>query len=152
RPTHRAAYVEPVLTSSFAYRFPAMTVTITDPGHEETLVGSTVFLFNLPRYALGLPFAPTALGDDGLLDLVVFRKPGPLRALHYLWLVLRGAHLRQACVAHRKVRRASITTTGQVPVQLDGDPFDTLSGDAEAGWEVEVLPGAIEVMVPQAGE
>ena len=148
RPTHRAAYVEPVLTSSFAYGFPPMSVTITDPGHEETLVGSTVFVFNLPRYALGLPFAPTALGDDGWLDLVVFRNPGPFQALHYLWLVVRGLHLRRPGVSHRKVRRALITTTGRVPVQLDGDPGGFLEGGPGNGWEVDVLPGAIDVMVP----
>ncbi len=149
-PTHRAAYVEPVLTSSFAYQFPAMTVTVTDPGAEETLVGSTVFVFNLPRYALGLPFAPTALGDDGLLDLVVFRDPGPFRALHYLWLVIRGLHLRRPGVTHRKVRRALIATGGRVPVQLDGDPGGFLDGGPEGGWVVDVLPAAVDVMVPPA--
>ncbi|MCA1684621.1 MAG: diacylglycerol kinase, partial [Planctomycetia bacterium] len=148
RPTHRAAYVESVLTSSFAYRFPAMTVTITDPGCEETLVGSTVFVFNLPRYALGLPFAPTALGDDGLLDLVVFRNPGPFQALHYLWLVFRGLHLRRPGIELRKVRRVLITTTERVPVQFDGDPGGILDGGFAGGWEVDVLPGAMDVMVP----
>ncbi len=148
RPTHRAAYVEPVLSSSFAYRFPAMTVTIADPGHEETLVGSTVFVFNLPRYALGLPFAPTALGDDGLLDLVVFRKPGPFQALHYLWLVVRGLHMRRPGVEHRKVRRARITTEARIPVQLDGDPGGFLDGGPAGAWEIGVLPGAIDVLVP----
>src|SRR5262249_40642435 len=83
-PTHPAAYVEPVLRSSFGYRFPRLTVAITDPCREETLTGAIAFVFNLPRYALGLPIAPTAQGDDGWLDLVVFRDAGPLRALRYL--------------------------------------------------------------------
>ena len=91
RPTHRAAYVEPVLRASFGYRFPTLTITT---GEGESLVGTTAFLFNLPRYALGLPIAPAARGDDGLLDLVVFRDAGPLRALHYLWMVFRGLHLQ----------------------------------------------------------
>src|SRR5262249_7517387 len=95
RPTNRAAYVDPVLRSRFEYRFPSMTVQVADPGAQETLTGSTVFVFNLPRYALGLPFAPTARGDDGWLDLIVFQKPGAFHALHYLWLVLRRLHLRR---------------------------------------------------------
>ena len=58
RPTHRIAYVWPILRSSFSYRFPLITVRIADPDAEEVLTGTTVFVFNAPRYALGLPFVP----------------------------------------------------------------------------------------------
>jgi diacylglycerol kinase (ATP) len=146
--THRAAYVEPVLRSSFTYRFPPLTLTIEGgDGPEETLVGTTAFVFNLPRYALGLPFAPSAQGDDGWLDLVVFRDPGPFRALHYLWLVVRGLHLDRPGISHRRVRRLAIEASGVVPVQLDGDP----GGLVEPGKPpriIEVLPRAVEVLVP----
>jgi diacylglycerol kinase family enzyme len=146
RPTHRGAYVEPVLRSSLDYRFPNITVRIADPGHEETLVGSMIFLFNLPSYALGLPVAPSARGDDGWLDLVVFRKPGSLRALYYLWLVLWKLHLRRPGVDHRRVRRVVISASEPVPVQLDGDPGGFVNGTDP--WNVEVLPRAIDVIVP----
>jgi diacylglycerol kinase (ATP) len=149
RPTNRAAYVEPVLRSSFAYEFHPMEVTITDAGREETLIGSNIFVFNLPRYALGLPFAPSARGDDGLLDLVVFRKPGPFHALHYLWLIFRGLHLTRPGVEHRQVSRAIITAAQTVPVQLDGDPGGFLTGGSENAWIVEALPAAINVLVPR---
>ena len=79
RPTHRIAYVVPILRSSLSYRFPPITVRIVDAGAEEVLTGTTVFVFNAPRYALGLPFVPTARDDDGWLDLIVFRKPGPFK-------------------------------------------------------------------------
>ena len=150
RTTHRAAYVESVLRSSFAYRFPELTLTLEGiDGEEETLVGTTAFVFNLPRYALGLPFAPAARGDDGHLDLVVFRDPGPFRALHYLWLVVRGLHLDRPGIVHRKVRRVAIEAQGVVPVQLDGDP----GGVVEPGSPriIEVLPRAVEVLVPARG-
>lgn len=147
RPTHRAAYVEPVLRSSFSYRFPELTVRVDDPGAEETIVGTTVFVFNLPRYALGLPFAPTALGDDGRLDLVVFRKPGPFRALHYLWLVLRGVHLRRDDVQHRRVRGATIVAPEAVPFQLDGDPGGIVDPASGGPLDVGVLAGEVDVIV-----
>lgn len=146
RPTHRGAYVESVIRSTLKYRFPQLTVNITDPGHEETLVGTSVFLFNLPRYALGLPFAPTALGDDGFLDLIVFREAGPLRALYYLWLVVRGLHLDRPGVFHRKVRRVDVSAAYPVPIQLDGDPGGHVSTDA--CWSAEVVPHAIDVLIP----
>jgi diacylglycerol kinase (ATP) len=147
RPTHRAAYVEPVLRASFGYKFPALTITT---GEGESLVGTTAFLFNLPRYALGLPIAPAARGDDGLLDLVVFRDAGPLRALHYLWMVFRGLHLRRDGVAHRRVAKVAIASAQTVPVQLDGDPGGFVrSGVSTPPWTVEVLPAALSVMVPE---
>ncbi len=149
RPTHRAAYVEPVLRASLGYRFPPLTIQIEDGERAETLVGSTAFLFNLPRYALGLPFAPTAQGDDGLLDLVVFRNAGPLQALRYLWLVVRGIHLKRAGVFYRKVRRVVISSSEPVPVQLDGDPGGSITPQRQGQpWTVEVLPRAIDVLVP----
>ena len=147
RPTNRAAYVEPILRSSFDYRFPAITVRVEGPGASETLEGSTVFIFNLPRYALGLPFAPSAVGDDGYLDLIVFRKPGAFHALHYLWLVVRGLHLRRPGVEHRRVRKVVVTAQHRIPAQLDGDPGGFLDPEGP-GWDVTTLPGAVDVLVP----
>ncbi len=137
-----------MLQASWAYRFPPLTLQILDPGAEETLTGATAFVFNLPRYALGLPFAPAASGTDGLLDLVVFRDPGPWRALHYLWLVFCNAHLHRPGVFHRRVRKVLISAPEMVPVQLDGDP----AGGVAPGqpWSVEVVPHAIQVLTPAA--
>jgi diacylglycerol kinase (ATP) len=149
RPTHRGAYVEPVLRSTFEYRFPLLSVTIEDPGREESLEGSNAFIFNLPRYALGLPFAPGAQGDDGWLDLIVFRNAGPLHALRYLWMVFRGVHLNKPGVFHRRVRRVVVSCAEEVPVQLDGDPGGTVAAAGEVPpWIVEVLPRALDVLVP----
>ena len=150
RPTNRAAYVEPVLRSSFGYRFPPMTVTVGHGDTAETLVGSTVFVFNLPTYALGLPFAPSARADDGLLDLIVFREPGAFHALHYLWLVVCRLHLRQPGVEHRRVSRVTIAAPERVPVQLDGDPGGFLTPESDGGWTIESLPATLEVMVPSS--
>ena len=148
--THRAAYVEPVLRSSWGYRFPLLTLDVEGmDGRAETLTGTTALVFNLPRYALGLPFAPTARANDGYLDLVLFRDPGPFRALHYLWLVVRGQHLDAPGVAHRRVRRVAITAEATVPIQLDGDPGGAIEPTSAHPWVVEVLPRAISVVVPR---
>ncbi len=150
RTTDRAAYVEPVLRSTFGYRFPPLTVTAEGgDGRRETLTGTTAFVFNLPRYALGLPFAPSAVGDDGWLDLVVFRDPGAFRALHYLWLVVRGLHLDRPGIEHRRVRRVAIEAAATVPIQLDGDPGGAIEPGGPARI-IEVLPGAVGVVVPDA--
>jgi diacylglycerol kinase (ATP) len=178
RPTHRIAYVEPILRSSFSYRFPTISVRVLDPGAEELIRGTTVFVFNLPRYALGLPFAPVARDDDGWLDLVVFRDPGPFHALCYLWKVFCGIHLHDPSVFHRRVRKVVVTAEQPIPVQLDGDPggylvpCDTAVPPRDhptdhrpssttalprqhspiAGnpgeWTIEILPAALTVLTP----
>ncbi|HEV3121228.1 MAG TPA: diacylglycerol kinase family protein, partial [Isosphaeraceae bacterium] len=151
RPTHRGTYVEPVLSASISYKFPPLEITFDSGETEETLVGTSAFLFNLPRYALGLPFAPSARGDDGWLDLVIFRNGGPWNALRYLWLVLLGSHLREPGVHHRRVKRVTIACPEAAPVQLDGDPGGTLAADPSGAlWTAEILPLALEVLVPAA--
>lgn len=162
KPTHRVAYVEPILRSSLFYRFPKIRVRIEDAGREETLVGTTIFVFDLPRYALGIPFVPETRQDDGFLDLIVFRDPGPFQALYYLWRVVLGAHLDDPNVFHRRARRLSLEADDVVPVQLDGDPAGHLlpRGGAPptdpAGepppttgerWAIEVVPKAVQILV-----
>jgi diacylglycerol kinase family enzyme len=122
RPTSRIAYVDPILRSSFTYRFPKISIKIADSQPEEVLRGTTVFVFNLPRYALGLPFAPLARDNDGWLDLVVFREPGPFQALYYLLKVWCGIHLKDPGVFHRRVKKIVLRADEVIPVQLDGDP------------------------------
>jgi diacylglycerol kinase family enzyme len=177
RPTSRLAYVEHVLRSSFSYRFPTISVQIADPGAQEVLRGTTVFFFNLPRYALGLPFVPIARDDDGWLDLVVFRRPGPFQAFYYLCKICLGVHLHDPTVSHRRVRKAVVTARTAIPVQLDGDPGGYVLPDNPvpgaggtpdvggasapsngaisrcaiahpAGWTIEILPSELNVLVP----
>jgi hypothetical protein len=145
------------------------------------LTGTTVFVFNLPRYALGLPFVPEAAVDDGLLDLLVFRDAGPFHALYYLWKVLCRSHLDEPGVFHRRVRKVIVSAAEKVPVQLDGDPGgyimpagapQELQGHAagrdgvsratprdqimldhekNGGRIVEILPGSLEVIPGKKG-
>jgi diacylglycerol kinase (ATP) len=171
RPTSRLAYILPVLRSSFSYKFPTIHVRIENQGVQEVLSGTTVFLFNAPRYALGLPFVPTARDDDGWLDLLIFRDPGAFTALCYLWNVFRGTHLDLPTVFHRRVKTAFVTADDTVPIQIDGDPGGFLRKGADAaalaaggtqsdggaaadgrrpeGWTVVSVPQALEVYAPE---
>ena len=123
RPTHRAAYVEPVLRSSFSYRFPELAVRDRRPGgrgdarRDDGLSSSTCR--DTPSASRSHPRrGATTAGSTWSSSA----SPGPFRALHYLWLVLRGSHLRRDDVQHRRVRSATIASPESVPFQLDGDP------------------------------
>ncbi len=139
----RLTYALPLLQSITEYRYPPIDVEVAETG--ERLRGSLAFLFNVPRYGLGLQIAPDARPEDGLLDLYVFERPGLPALLGYALAVLRGRHLQLADVHHRRVRGVRLSSPGAVPLQTDGDP---------AGWlpaTVEVLPQKLTLVVPGAG-
>jgi diacylglycerol kinase family enzyme len=80
----------------------------------------------------------------------VFQKPGPFRALGYLWKVFRGTHLADPGVFHRRARKVFVTSRDRIPVQIDGDPGGFLppqtADEPAAGWSVEVVPDALSVI------
>jgi diacylglycerol kinase family enzyme len=100
-------------------------------------------VFNLPCYGGGFRVAPQAEGSDGLLDVCSFRRGQLWHGLGYAAAVLLGRHQRAADCTTGRVRRLQLTSTGQVPCQLDGDPAGYLPLD------VEVLPGRLRLIVPQ---
>jgi diacylglycerol kinase family enzyme len=136
---NRITYVVPLIQAIETYRFPPVEVEIADTG--ERLRGATVFLFNLPEYALGLPIAADGSAEDGLLDLCVFEKPGVLSLLRYLGAVWTGKHQKLADFQHRRVRCVRLSAPAQAPVQTDGDPAGCLP------VQIEVVPAAWPLVV-----
>jgi diacylglycerol kinase (ATP) len=136
----RFTYALPIVQLLQDYRYPPIDVEVIDTG--EKLRGSMVFVFNVPRYGLGLPIAAGALADDGLLDAYVFERPGWWALAGYTLAILRGRHLRRPDVHHRRAKGFRLSSSEPVPLQTDGDP---------AGWlpaTVEVLPRKLTLMVP----
>ena len=104
------------------------------------IAGTHAFVFNLPRYALSLPLAPDARDDDGLLNWVVFERPGLRNLLGYVWAVARRRHALRGDVRQGTAARLRIAAQQPLPIQVDGEP---------AGWtpvEVEVAPAALRVI------
>ncbi len=115
------------------------------PALQEILTGTTVFVFNAPRYALGLPFVPTARDDDGWLDLIVFREPGPFQAFYYLWKVFRGTHLDDPSVFHRRVRKVVVTSDGVADSRPDRRRSRRLSVPVPRPPAVPEIPAGVPV-------
>ena len=135
-------YARRVAESLAQFKFPALTVEHPDGDHEN-VVGHHVFLFNFPEYAFRLPICHRACSDDGLLDLLVCRRPGIFRTSRYLWAILRRGHYDMPDVVHYRVKRVVVHSETTAPIQADGDE----AGRTPA--KIEVVPQALTLVVPQ---
>jgi diacylglycerol kinase family enzyme len=94
------------------------------------------------------PFVKLGAGirpDDGLLDVVVMRADSFGQSVRAVWDLLRDAPTAEGIetyVGDARGREIRVETEPVEPVQLDGEP------GGETPFTVNVVPGAIRIMVP----
>ncbi|MCX7671931.1 MAG: diacylglycerol kinase family lipid kinase [Anaerolineae bacterium] len=97
---------------------------------------------NIQLYGVFVRMAPTALLDDGRLDVVCFLGNSPLRtALHAVRAIL-GLHIGDPKVEIYQAQRVEVNTYRPLPVHVDGDAI---------GYTpviIEVVPRALKLLVP----
>jgi diacylglycerol kinase family enzyme len=135
----RAHYLRPIWRTLCAFPYQELRVFADDS--DEPVVGRMVVAANLASYALRLPVVPTARGDDGLLDVRVFRHGSTFHLLRDLSMLMRGRPERMADVTSLRVQRLRIESAVPVPVQADGDPAGTTP------CEITVEPAAARLFV-----
>jgi len=142
---HQLSYAKPLLDSIYRYQYPTIRVRYEGRnGSNETgeINAAWAFVVNLPRYAMGLSFAPQAVGTDGMLDVCTFRHGSLWRGLWYLGHVMAGRHPSLGDCTSARACRVRIEADADVPYQLDGDPGGFLPLD------IEVLPQRLTMLVP----
>lgn len=133
------AYAKPIVDSIRKYRYPIVSVLCDDD--PIPLKIKWAFVFNAPRYAMGLPIAEGANAMDGQLDLCGFRGGNLLNGLVYFAGVLLRQHRRWRDTVIRRAKRIRLTAEEQVPYQIDGDPGGHLPLD------LDVVPKRVNVIV-----
>lgn len=137
----RLSYVQPILESWRKYTYPELRVWLDDePQPRSTRM---VMLFNLPAYAMRLPFAASATGDDGRLDVRLFDRGSTFHTVRYLINVALRRHERLPDVQVATASRVRVECDIPVPIELDGDP------GGMTPTEFHVLPAAQEIVVPE---
>ena len=126
------------------WRPASFTVTVDD-GEPRTLVGYTVAVANSGLYGGGMRLAPGARLDDGQLELVIISDLPRLRFLLLMPSVFKGEHVNRPEVEIVRARRVRIAASRPFTLYADGDPI------AELPAEIEVLPAAVQTIVPTAG-
>jgi YegS/Rv2252/BmrU family lipid kinase len=122
--------------------------------HEITLDGvrtktraAEVMIANFGRMAAGLSPRRPVLPDDGLLEVIVMRASGPIRALEATWEALRQTDLGDSAGGHvfrAQARKVRIATARPRLVEIDGSVV------GRTPVRMSILPAALTVIVPAA--
>lgn len=134
------SYAWPIWEALRQFSHPPLRVYVDDDPQPKP--ARLVIAVNLPAYALGIPFAPWASGQDGRLDLCLFQRGSTFQMVRYLAHVVAGRHQQLADVTCLKASRVRVEADVPVAWQMDGDP----AGFTPA--ELRVLPNALEVFAP----
>ena len=135
----RLSYLRPVLRAMCKYKFPKINIRIDDG---EPLECCWAMVFNLPRYAAGLKIEPDAVGNDGQLDVIAFKRGSILSGLKYVAGIGLGRHLNFDDVVRRRGSKIEITSNLRVPFQLDGDYAGHLP------LSITTIPGTVHLLLP----
>lgn len=119
----RLSYARLIWQAIHAYRHPQMAVYID--GAPTPHMGKLAVITNVPMYAMTLPIARRAIGNDGVLDLHLFREGSLFQLARYLYHIVRGSHERLADVVHVTGREFRIECEELLPLQIDGDAAGT---------------------------
>lgn len=146
----RWAYRYQAIKAWLTYRWPVHKIhyRIDDSSHEEFIQGQWIFVFNIPKYATDLHILDNADPSDGLIDLGMFTKSGPLRGLFQYFDALRGRHRQRSDWTERRVtelRCENITASNQSSSYTSTYQFDGDSG-GNMPMVIRVLPKRLKLL------
>ncbi len=144
------SYLKPIFKSLFGYRFAKMKIERFDgkDWHEISNQSRWAFFFNINRYGWGLPLAPYAKENDGLLDHVLFRGGTTIHGLFYVAAAqCFSLHRFFARKMMGQATKYRVTSDKPVPVQLDGDPCGCVTPTEP--MEIAVIPNRLTFLVPK---
>lgn len=105
--------------------------------------GSFVLVGNGRLYGGRLPFFKQAVMDDGLLDVIVFKRLNYLDIIRYLQNVVFTPQISSPEVEYFQTRRLRVTSDETVPVEIDGE----LIGNCPV--EFKIRAGGLRVLTPR---
>src|SRR5213075_691735 len=106
--------------------------------------GSFVLVGNGRFYGGPFPFFKHAAIDDGLFDVVVFKRLGYLEIIKYLQDVVFSSDIRVPEIEYFQTRHLRVTSDQDVPVELDGE----LVGQCPVDFRIRKK--ALRVLAPAA--
>jgi YegS/Rv2252/BmrU family lipid kinase len=105
--------------------------------------GSFVLVGNGRLYGGPFPFFKHASIDDGLFDVVVFKRLGYLEIIKYLQDVVFSSDINVPEIEYFQTRQLRITSEQDVPVELDGE----LAGNCPVDFRIR--ESTLRVLAPR---
>jgi diacylglycerol kinase (ATP) len=110
--------------------------------HTSVEEGSFVLIGNGRLYGGPFPFFKHAIIDDGLFDVVVFKRLGYLEIVKYLQDVVFSSDIKAPEIEYFQTRQLRITSEQDVPLELDGE----LAGNCPVDFRIRAR--ALRVLAP----
>ncbi len=118
---------------------PRLRIESENAGMEE---GSFVLVGNGRLYGGRLPFFKQAVIDDGLLDVIVFKRLSYVEIIRYLQNVIFTQQITAPDVEYFQTKRLRVSSDEDVPVEVDGE----LIGNCPV--EFRIRRGGLRVLAP----
>ena len=136
-----SVYTYAALRTLAGWRPARFSVSADDaPGQE--VVGWSVAAANSAYYGGGMHYAPSALIDDGFLELVTAEQSSKLHFLAMLPKVFSGRHIDDPRVHVRRAQKVLVDADRPFQVYADGDPL------ADLPATISVVPGGLRLLGP----
>ena len=142
----RLQYPYAAVHSVATYKPISARVVIDGTAHD--FRAATVVVANSGYYGSGMKIAPSASVDDGLLDVVVIEAASRRGLIRALPKVYDGTHVDLPEVHVLRGRSVELSGTPGVPMGGDGEPLGHLPGDPASAAVVDLMPGALNLLLP----
>ncbi len=138
----RRSFGYPIAALHSAATFQSTDVHIAGDNFDVRRPGLLVAVGNAHRYGKGIKVTPQARLDDGLLDVCLVGHIHKLKLLPILPTVFFGAHVWFKEVECFRTRTLRLETGRPLALYADGEYI------GHTPVEIEILPGALKVIVP----
>ncbi len=126
-----------------SYLISAAQIAVIQSDDASIEEGSFVLVGNGRLYGGPFPFFKHAVIDDGLLDVIVFKRLGYLEIIKYLQDVVFSSDIRVPEIEYFQTSRLRVESDQSVPVEVDGE----LIGNCPVDFSLHEQ--SLRVLVPE---
>jgi diacylglycerol kinase (ATP) len=110
--------------------------------HELRLAALFVVIANGPYYGSGFTVAPSAILNDGLLTISIYRNFSKWELIRHFWAINRGQYHYSPKLETYHAAEIQLFSSAKLPIHADGQPIGELPAT------MKVLKQALNVIVP----